>query len=225
MIFSLGEEIIFPHPILREPEGLLAIGGSLSVSRLLFAYQWGIYPWYEDGQPILWWWTVPRLMLQPQQVHISHSMKKILAREKFSVTFDQEFTEVMKRCGRAKRPNQSGTWIVPEMIEAYEKLFNLGHAHSVEVYEGDELVGGLYGVAMGRIFCGESMFAERSDASKYGFIHLCRHLESLGFNWIDCQQDTLHLRSLGADLVAESDYLDILRQNQIYLLQNKKSLW
>ena len=225
MIFALNEEIIFPHPTLREPEGLLAVGGSLSTARLLFAYQWGIYPWYEDDQPILWWWTVPRLMLQPQQAHVSHSMKKLLAKEKFTVTFDKEFAEVMKRCGRAKRKDQNGTWIIPEMMEAYEKLFNAGHAHSVEVYENGELVGGLYGVVMGKIFCGESMFAERSDASKFGFIHLCRHLESLGFKWIDCQQDTAHLRSLGADLVAENDYLDILRQNQIFMLRNPAKLW
>lgn len=212
-VYSLDDELIFPHPILREPDGLMAVGGDLSPERLLLAYRWGIFPWYHEGQPILWWWLAPRLMVRPRDVHISHSVRNYINQEKYKVTFDQDFTVVMQRCGSVKRVGQDGTWIMPEMIEAYSVLHQLGYAHSVEVWEGDLLVGGLYGIALGKIFFGESMFAEKPNASKVGFIHLAKYLDEKGFLWIDCQQDTPHMRTLGADLIEEDDFLDILRQN------------
>ena len=221
-VFALDDELIFPHPSLREPDGLMAVGGDLSAQRLLLAYRWGIFPWYHEGQPILWWWLAPRLMVRPEEVHVSHSVRNVINKKKFSVTFDRDFSTVMQRCGSVSRVGQEGTWIMPEMIEAYTALHHLGYAHSVEVWEDAQLVGGLYGVALGRIFFGESMFAESPNASKVGFVFLAQHLVSLGFLWIDCQQDTPHMRSLGADLVEEEDFMDILRANQYYILQDKQ---
>lgn len=223
-VFALDDELIFPHPSLREPDGLMAVGGDLSPQRLLLAYRWGIFPWYHEGQPILWWWLAPRLMVRPEDVHVSHSVRNVINKKKFSVTFDQDFTAVMKRCGSVNRAGQEGTWIMPEMIDAYTTLHQLGYAHSVEVWEGDQLVGGLYGIALGRIFFGESMFAESPNASKVGFVFFARHLASLGFSWIDCQQDTPHMRSLGADLVEEEDFMDILRENQIHMMNHKPTI-
>jgi leucyl/phenylalanyl-tRNA--protein transferase len=212
-VYSLDDELIFPHPSLREPDGLMAVGGDLSPDRLLLAYRWGIFPWYHEGQPILWWWLAPRLMVRPGDVHVSHSVRNYINQGKYKVTFDQDFTAVMHRCSSVKRVGQEGTWIMPEMIDAYTTLHQLGYAHSVEVWEDDVLVGGLYGIALGRIFFGESMFAEKPNASKVGFIQLAKHLAAKGFLWIDCQQDTPHMRTLGADLVEENDFLDILRKN------------
>lgn len=217
-VYSLDDELIFPHPILREPDGLMAVGGDLSPERLLLAYRWGIFPWYHEGQPILWWWLAPRLMVRPADVHISHSVRNYINRQKYKVTFDQDFTSVMQRCSSVKRVGQEGTWIMPEMIDAYTTLHQLGYAHSVEVWEGDQLVGGLYGIALGKIFFGESMFAEKPNASKVGFVTLAQHLDKKGFLWIDCQQDTPHMRTLGADLVEEDDFLAILRENHAYIV-------
>src|SRR6187402_3184874 len=158
-VYALDDELIFPHPSLREPDGLMAVGGDLSPERLLLAYRWGIFPWYHDDQPILWWWLAPRLMVKPEDVHVSHSIRNAINQKKYSVTFDKDFTTVMQRCGDVKRKGQDGTWIMPEMIEAYTTLHQMGYAHSVEVWEDDILVGGLYGIALGKIFFGESMFA------------------------------------------------------------------
>lgn len=221
-VFALDDELIFPHPSLREPDGLMAVGGDLSPQRLLLAYRWGIFPWYHEGQPILWWWLAPRLMVRPKDVHVSHSVRNVINKKKFTVTFDRDFNTVMQRCGSVSRVGQEGTWIMPEMIEAYTALHHLGYAHSVEVWEDDQLVGGLYGIALGRIFFGESMFAESPNASKVGFVFFAQHLASLGFLWIDCQQDTPHMRSLGADLVEEEDFMDILRENQLFILHDKQ---
>lgn len=217
-VYALDDELIFPHPVLREPDGLMAVGGDLSPQRLLLAYRWGIFPWYHGDQPILWWWLAPRLMVRPQDVHVSHSVRNYINRKVYTVTIDHAFETVMQRCGSVRRVGQEDTWIMPEMIEAYTALHHLGYAHSVEVWEGDQLVGGLYGVALGMIFFGESMFAEKPNASKIGFIHLARHLEEKGFLWIDCQQDTPHMRTLGADLIEEDDFLDILRQNHAHIV-------
>lgn len=222
-VFALDEELVFPHPDLREPDGLLAVGGDLSSERLLLAYRWGIFPWYHEGQPILWWWLAPRLMVRPQDVHVSHSVRNVINQKKFKITFNRDFKTVMQRCGDVRRPGQEGTWIMPEMIDAYVELYNLGYAHSVEVWEDDLLVGGLYGIALGNIFFGESMFAEKPNASKVGFIQFAQHLEENGFLWIDCQQDTPHMRTLGADLVEEEEFLTILRENQIHLLKNEST--
>ena len=226
-VFALDQEIIFPHPFLSEPEGLLAIGGDLSAKRLLLAYRWGIFPWYHDDQPILWWWPSPRLVLRPSEVHISHSMKNLLHRNPYQITINSNFPEVMIRCGRVERKGQEGTWITPDMIDSYVMLHQLGYAHSIEVYEDDELIGGLYGIALGKLFFGESMFAEKPNASKIAFIHLARHLHQCGFDRIDCQQDTPHMRSLGAGLISGDEFLEILRDNQKFMLENQieKSLF
>lgn len=219
-VFSLGEELIFPHPVLREPDGLMAFNGDLSVERLLLAYRWGIFPWYHDDQPLLWWWLAPRLMLKPQEVYVSHSLKKVLERETFTVRMNTCFEEVMEHCAHIRRKGQKGTWITDEMVEAYTRLHGQGRAHSVEVFDQEGLAGGLYGVSLGHIFFGESMFALRTNASKVAFVHLARHLEKMGFEWIDCQQDTPHMRSLGGYLVEENSFLDILRHNQLHILRN-----
>jgi leucyl/phenylalanyl-tRNA--protein transferase len=216
-VYSLDDELIFPHPILREPDGLMAVGGDLTPGRLLLAYRWGIFPWYHEDQPILWWWLAPRLMVRPQDVHISHSVRNFLNQKRYKVTFDKDFKSVMQRCGNVQRPGQEGTWIMPEMIEAYLTLHKMGYAHSVEVWEDENLMGGLYGIALGKIFFGESMFAEKPNASKVGFVHLAQHLEEKGFLWIDCQQDTPHMRTLGGHLVEEQDFLSILRENHSFI--------
>lgn len=216
-VYSLDDELIFPHPILREPDGLMAVGGDLSPERLLLAYRWGIFPWYHEGQPILWWWLAPRLMVRPEDVHVSHSVRNFINQKKYKVTFDKEFRAVMQRCSDVPRPGQDGTWIMPEMIDAYSTLHKMGYAHSVEVWEDGNLVGGLYGIALGKIFFGESMFSEKPNASKIGFVHLAQYLSSHGFQWIDCQQDTPHMRTLGAGLVEEDDFLNILRNNQSFI--------
>lgn len=212
-VYALDHPYIFPHPVLREPDGLMAVGGDLSPGRLILAYRWGIFPWYSEGQPIMWWWLCPRLMLRPAEIHISHSMRNLLHRNPFTVTFNQQFETVMRKCASVPRPGQDGTWITDEMIEAYVTLHNMGFAHSVEVWEEDTLVGGLYGIALGSIFTGESMFAERSNASKIGFITLAAKLEAAGYAWIDCQQDTPHMRTFGGSLLKEEEFLNILRSN------------
>jgi len=219
-VFQLEDELIFPHPVLRDDDGLLAVGGDLSIQRLLLAYRWGLFPWYHDDQPILWWWLVPRLMIRPQQIHISHSLKSILNKNIFRVTINTAFGEVIQHCGEIKRMNQDGTWITADMMKAYMAMHEEGYAHSVEVWRNKELVGGLYGIAYGRIFTGESMFAKESNASKVAFVHLAKHLEARNFEWIDCQQDTPHLRSMGAYLVEEDDFMQVLRFNQKEALQS-----
>mgnify|MGYP000849688174 FL=1 len=212
-VFLLDESLIFPHPDQSEPDGLLAVGGDLSPDRLILAYRMGIFPWYHEGQPILWWWLCPRLMVRPLNVHISHSVRNFINRKVYHITFDRAFRQVMEACSAIPRQGQSGTWIMPEMIDAYTKLHEMGYAHSVEVWEGDTLAGGLYGIALGYMFTGESMFALRPNASKIGFVALAQHLDKMGYRWMDCQQDTPHMRTLGADTIHEPLYLDILRQN------------
>ncbi|HEX5113122.1 MAG TPA: leucyl/phenylalanyl-tRNA--protein transferase [Saprospiraceae bacterium] len=222
-VFSLDDKLIFPHPVLRDPDGLLAWGGDLSIDRLLLAYRWGIFPWYHEGQPLLWWFLAPRLMLKPEEIHISHSLRSILKKEIFQVTFNTAFAEVMKNCGEIKRLNQDGTWITKDILKSYFELHKAGYAHSVEVWQENELVGGLYGVGYGRIFTGESMFAKKSNASKIAFVYLARHLSAKQFEWIDCQQDTPHLRSMGADLIQEDQFMEILRDNHLFILKTRNS--
>lgn len=214
-VFLLTDDIIFPHPVLRDDDGLLAFGGDLSPERLLLAYRWGIFPWYAEGQPLMWWWLCPRLLVRPDEVHISHSLKSRLRKSEYEVTFNSRFDEVVSRCASVKRKDQDGTWITREMREAYVRMHQMGHAQSVEVWHDGVLVGGLYGVRINNIFCGESMFAKMPDASKVGFVHLARVLSASGCKWIDCQQDTPHMRSLGGKLYDEDEYLEILRLNQL----------
>lgn len=201
----------FPDPelALEDPDGLLAIGGDLSPRRLLTAYRLGIFPWYSEEQPLLWWTPNPRAVLFPADLKVSRSLRKTLRKRPFRVTLDTAFEAVVEGCA-APRSDGLGTWITPEMKAAYCNLFRMGFAHSVESWEGDELVGGLYGIAIGRAFFGESMFSRRSDASKVAFVHLVRQLEAWGFGLIDCQVASDHLASLGATEIPRRRLMDLL---------------
>jgi leucyl/phenylalanyl-tRNA--protein transferase len=207
MIFGLDERLIFPDPAMAEDDGLLAVGGDLSADRLLLAYENGIFPWYSDDTPILWYSPHERFVLYPTELKVSKSMRQVLNSGKFKVTVNQAFKEVIKACATAPREDQDGTWITDEMQDAYINLHHLGHAHSYEVWENGSLVGGLYGIAMDHVFCGESMFSKVSNASKTALIHLCRtNLYTL----VDCQVPTDHLTSMGARLISRDAYIEIL---------------
>lgn len=214
---------IFPHPYLADKDGFLAMGGDLAPDRLLSAYQAGIFPWYNDNTPLLWFATHPRLVLFPEKLKVSKSMKQLLKRETFEVTLDTAFESVIEHCAKHKRENQDGTWITNELKNAFLILHEMGYAHSVEVWEQDELVGGLYGMALGKIFYGESMFALKSNASKYGFISLIKLLKEKSFELIDCQQDTAHLRSFGAELISKENFHARLKKNA--LRKDQPSNW
>ncbi len=194
---------------LRDPDGLLAVGGDLTVTRLLAAYRRGIFPWYSEGQPILWWSPDPRMVLFPERLHVSRSLRKTLRRNRFRLTVDHDFEAVIRGCA-APRREEPGTWITEEMRRAYIRLHRAGHAHSVEVWEGERLVGGLYGVAIGRVFFGESMFSRVSDASKAGFAGFVRQLAAAGFELIDCQVYSAHLASLGAETIPRQRFTALL---------------
>lgn len=206
-VFQLSQELIFPPVALAEPNGLLAVGGDLSPRRLLLAYGSGIFPWYSRGEPILWWSPDPRMVLKPAWLHLSRSLRKGLRRADFRLTMDHAFDEVMAACGVADRPGQEGTWITPAMRRAYGELHRLGYAHSVEAWQGEALVGGLYGVALGGCFYGESMFHHVSDASKAAFVHLMEWLPERGFTLVDCQMNTHHLARFGAREVSREAFL------------------
>lgn len=192
---------------LREPNGLLAAGGDLSPQRLLAAYRQGIFPWFSPGEPILWWSPDPRMVLFPGEIRIRRSLAKTLRNADYSIRLDSACAQVIAACAATPRPGQNGTWITPEMQAAYLRLHALGYVHSVETWCGGRLVGGLYGVAIGHVFCGESMFSHVADASKIALAHLCRYLASREFGIIDCQMETAHLRSLGARPIPREDYL------------------
>ena len=194
---------------LRQPDGLLAIGGDLSLPRLLKAYRQGIFPWYGPGQPILWWTPDPRLVLLPERLHISRSLAKTLRKGKFQVTLDRDFERVITACA-GPRSYENGTWITPEMRKAYLELHREGYAHSVECWQDGELAGGLYGVCLGRVFFGESMFALISDASKVALVRLVQQLQRWEFALIDCQVHTRHLASLGASAISRQEFTRLL---------------
>ena len=202
------ESLEFPpaNNALPDPNGLLAVGGDLSPERLLAAYQQGIFPWYEEGQPLLWWSPTPRTVLAPETAHLSRSMRKFLRKSAFTIDLDQDFPGVIQACANP-RDYTDATWITPAMQQAYIELHRLGYAHSVEVREGNELVGGLYGVALGGVFFGESMFSRRSNASKTAFLALAAHLHNLGFELIDCQMPTEHLKTLGAVDITRDEFI------------------
>ncbi|MEM6377729.1 MAG: leucyl/phenylalanyl-tRNA--protein transferase [Bacteroidota bacterium] len=222
-MFWLAEDsLAFPPVHLANEDGLLAIGGDLSPQRLLNAYQQGIFPWFSEEDPILWWTPDPRFVLYPAELKVSKSMRPYFNQKKFTWTMDQDFRAVIYNCQQMYRPGQGGTWITEEMLEAYRTLHELGFAHSVEVWEGTELVGGLYGIALGKIFFGESMFAKASNASKFGFIALVRQLESWGYTLIDCQQKTRHLGSLGAKSIPRSTFYEHLQNNPLAETQRGK---
>lgn len=195
-----------------EPDGLLAVGGDLTSSRLITAYRQGIFPWYEEGQPILWWSPDPRCVLFPEKLHVSKSLRKTLKRQSFRITYDQSFEQVLHRCA-GFRKNSQGTWITPEIKSAYTSLHLLGIAHSVEAWRDDELVGGLYGLAMGSVFFGESMFSSNRDASKVALYCLVEKLTRLNFTLIDCQVYNPHLESLGAECIPRRTFIDHLHRN------------
>lgn len=200
----------FPNPLFASDEGVLAYGGDLSVNRLLYAYHRGIFPWYNEGDPILWWSPNPRLVLDVNEFKVSKSLFKTIKKHKFEIRFDTNFKEVMQKCADVVRNDQEGSWIHHDLIEAYCKLHELGHAHSFEAYFENELVGGGYGVCVGNIFCGESMFANKSDASKVAFYYLVKRLKDNGFSFIDCQIPTNHLSSLGAKEMSREKYLKLV---------------
>ncbi len=203
--------LTFPplHKALREPNGLLAAGGDLSAERLVAAYRHGCFPWYQDGQPLLWWSPDPRTVLLPNNLHISRSLRKVLRSNQFSVTFDRNFAEIIRACSEPRK-DEDGTWITTEMQAAYFELHAQGYAHSVEVWHQDKLVGGLYGIAIGQLFFGESMFSRMSNASKVGFVTLVNALKGAGFVLIDCQMPTEHLLSLGAASVSRAEFSEYL---------------
>jgi len=208
MIPILGRDCRFPpaSQALAQPNGLLAAGGDLSAERLLDAYRNGIFPWFSPGDPILWWSPDPRMVLFPADFKLTASLRKTLKKLEFQVRTDSAFEQVMRSCA-APREGESGTWIVEEMIDAYMKLHRLGYAHSIEIWMKGELVGGLYGVAIGKIFFGESMFSRRTDGSKIAFAHMSRQLERWGFGMIDCQMYTSHLASLGAREIPRAEFI------------------
>lgn len=211
-VYALTDALVFPPVHLAEPDGLLAAGGDLTVARLLLAYQSGLFPWFSQGDPILWWSPDPRMMMRPNDAYRSKSMQQVLRRQTFRITFDQAFDAVIEACSEVPRAGQRGTWITTTMMEAYQALHREGFAHSVEAWQGDQLVGGLYGVSIGTAFFGESMFTRVSNASKAAFLTLCQCLEEEGFSLIDCQVYTDHLASLGAYEAPRPEFLDQLRQ-------------
>lgn len=206
-IYRLFDEPVFPDPAEADPDGLLAIGGDLSPERLVSAYAQGIFPWYSAGSPILWWSPDPRLTLEPAALHVPASLRRVLNSRRFRFTLDQDFGRVIRACAAAPRPGQEGTWIVPEMVRAYERLHALGLAHSAEAWEDGELVGGVYGVALGSVFFGESMFHARPEASKALFATLVRWLGERGCTLIDCQQTTAHMLRFGASEMPRREFL------------------
>ncbi|MBT8394172.1 MAG: leucyl/phenylalanyl-tRNA--protein transferase [Bacteroidia bacterium] len=204
----LTHKIEFPSVTEASKDGLLAIGGDLSPERLVLAYKSGIFPWFEENQPILWWSPDPRFVLFPDRLKVTKSMKQVMRKNDFSVTINKDFFQVIKECSKAKREGQSGTWITKSMIEAYTKLHKLGYAKSVEVWNDDRLVGGLYGLDLGNnIFCGESMFSKESNASKVAFITF---IQNSNYKLIDCQVYTSHLESLGAEDISRKEFLTLI---------------
>ena len=214
-VYRLIDEAVFPPAEEAEESGLLAIGGDLSPERLLAAYREGIFPWYTEGEPILWWSPDPRFVLFVEELHVSRSMRQFLKKEMVQVTFDNAFDRVIFFCSKP-RPGQNGTWITAEMREAYLNLYNLGFAHSVEVWKDKALVGGLYGVSLGRLFFGESMFSEMPNASKAALIKLSSFLRERGFSVIDCQIGSRHLGDLGARFVPRETFSRILTDSLQY---------
>ena len=210
MIFRLDKRILFPEPKLAEPDGLLAVGGDLSSARLMLAYQNGIFPWYSDDEPILWYSPHERFVLFADELKVSGSMRRVLNSDRFTVTFNQDFAGVINACSQVERPGQDGTWITADMKAAYIKLHHEGYAQSVEVWQNNELVGGVYGIPIGNIFCGESMFSLVSNASKTALIHLC---QTGGYKLIDCQVHTNHLQSMGARMISREEYTALLQNS------------
>ena len=211
-VYQLSEELMFPDPELADADGLLAVGGDLSEDRLLLAYSMGIFPWYSEDSPILWWSPDPRLLLIPKEIKVSRSLRQVLKKDIFTVTIDTAFDQVIRHCAEANRKGQQGTWITEEMTHAYIRMHQAGHAHSVESWHDGELAGGLYGIALGKAFFGESMFTKKSNASKVAFVTLVEYLGQLRCSFLDCQMSTGHLKSLGAKEVPRATFLLMLKK-------------
>jgi leucyl/phenylalanyl-tRNA--protein transferase len=211
-VYRLSQKLVFPSPHLASHEGLLAVGGDLSIKRLLLAYRLGIFPWYSEGEPILWWSPEPRLVLYPGEVQISRSLNKIINKGAFKVTMDRAFEKVISECARVRLETQEGTWIVDDMVSAYCRLHAAGFAHSVEAWREGRLAGGLYGVSLGKCFFGESMFTRVTNASKVALVALVNHLKALRFALIDCQIATDHLKRFGAREISRAKYLEELNE-------------
>ncbi|WP_437396437.1 leucyl/phenylalanyl-tRNA--protein transferase [Flagellimonas lutimaris] len=207
----LSKRLEFPPVDTATEDGLLAVGGDLSPERLLLAYKNGIFPWFNDDSLILWWAPDPRMVLFPEKVKVSKSMRKVIRNGTFTLTQNTCFEEIMDYCAQIERKGQDGTWITPEMKMAYMNLYKKGYARSFEVWENEELVGGLYGVDLGHVFCGESMFSLRPNASKFAFIKMTQELGEKGYQIIDCQVHTNHLESLGAELIPRKEFVKILQ--------------
>lgn len=212
MVYLSDNELSFPSPKLAREDGLLCVGGDLGPDRLILAYRSGIFPWYEDGQPLLWWSPNPRMVLYPQEFKVSKSFRSRLRKHPFRISYDTDFEQVIRRCAQAPRKDQLGTWITQEMMDAYMELHAMGVARCVEVWDEQELVGGLYGIDLPHcgVFCGESMFSNRPDASKIALHALVVAVQQAGYDLIDCQMYTDHLRSLGAREIAREDFLKLL---------------
>ena len=212
-VFLLDKDLVFPPPHLADDSGLLAVGGDLSEERLLLAYRMGIFPWYSEGEPLLWWSPDPRLILLPEEFHVSRRLSRVIRQGVFRVTMDEAFEQVMRACAESPRPAQDGTWITGEMIDAYCRLHASGYAHSVECWRGDKLAGGLYGINLGNSFFGESMFSRVSDASKVALAALVEHVKSWPFALIDCQIATPHLSRMGASEVSREKFMRLLERS------------
>ncbi len=222
-VYLLPEEIVFPSPQLAPKDGLLAVGGDLSQERLLLAYRMGIFPWFGENEPILWWSPDPRLVLYPDNLKISKSLKKTIRQGRFTVTMDQAFDQVIRACANIRVQNDEPTWIVDEMVDAYGRLHASGLAHSVEVWADGALAGGLYGVALGKCFFGESMFTQVTNASKVAFAHLVAFLTAFAFELIDCQVPTAHLVRFGARTIPRGLFLEQL--NHALQVPTLKGAW
>jgi leucyl/phenylalanyl-tRNA--protein transferase len=210
-MYFLTSELYFPPAFETSPEGIIAVGGDLSPERLLFAYQNGIFPWYDNDEPKLWWCPEKRMVLFFDNLRITKSMKKVIIKNEFQVTFNTAFRDVIYNCQQSPRKDQDGTWISNEIVEVYCKLHELGHAKSVEVWQNEALVGGLYGIDLGDVFCGESMFSKVPNASKLAFIHLTKQLELANYKLLDCQVHNNHLESLGCSEIHRDEFLAILK--------------
>lgn len=222
-VWSLPEGLpFFPHPFTASEEGLLCISPDLTPEQVITAYSFGLFPWSESGDPIMWWFTSPRCVLYPQDVKISKSMRQFRRRCEWTITMNEAFAEVIASCAKPRDGQGGGTWIHPILKEAFAVLHEQGIVHSVEVWEGQELIGGLYGLALGKIFFGESMFSKKSNASKMALIHLCEFLKETGFWLIDCQQTTDHLVSMGATEISRDKWWHILSKNRLEALTSSE---
>jgi leucyl/phenylalanyl-tRNA--protein transferase len=212
-VYRLTNELVFPPPSLAEPGGLLAVGGDLSPERLLLAYRSGIFPWYSEEDPILWWSPDPRLVLYPDELHVSRTLARTIRKGIYEVTIDREFRTVITSCAQIRGKNRDATWITDDMVDAYVELYNLGYAHSWEVRFDGKIVGGLYGISLGHCFFGESMFSAMPNASKVALVHMRNFLVEYGFDFVDCQLPTQHLIGMGARQIERDHFLQQLKRS------------